>query len=125
MANTATEPRSHSCSPCSPCCSPCSSSALRGATLRVEDAMTSIINKNVAADRAEDLRPRQARTRRRLGIGRIAPWVVVAIILVLVVYPLFWLLMGSFKTQDEFLNDSAWSLPKHWEFGNFVDASTT
>ncbi|WP_028644067.1 carbohydrate ABC transporter permease [Nocardioides sp. URHA0020] len=49
----------------------------------------------------------------------------VLVLLVIVVYPLVWLLLGSFKTQDEFLNGSTWALPQHWQFSNYSDAWTT
>ena len=54
------------------------------------------------------------------------PGVAIAILLVvIVVYPLLWLLEGSFKSQFEFLNDSIWALPKHWNFDNYHSAFTT
>ncbi|EFC81002.1 carbohydrate ABC transporter permease [Parafrankia sp. EUN1f] len=36
----------------------------------------------------------------------------IALLLLSVVYPLVWLLLGAFKTQDEFLNEPTWALPK-------------
>ncbi|MFB3162366.1 carbohydrate ABC transporter permease [Neobacillus sp. 179-J 1A1 HS] len=42
---------------------------------------------------------------------------------VLVVYPLFWMIMGSFKTNSEIFA-SPWSLPKSFNFNNFVTAWT-
>jgi raffinose/stachyose/melibiose transport system permease protein len=51
--------------------------------------------------------------------------IVVVLLLVIVVYPLVWLLLGSFKTQEEFLNDPAWSLPHHWGLSNYTEAWTT
>ncbi len=59
--------------------------------------------------------------RRRLA--RIPMYVVVAIVLVIFVYPLIWLLLGSLKTQDEFLNNPTWALPENWlNFSNYVTA---
>lgn len=51
--------------------------------------------------------------------------IIVLVLLVIVIYPLVWLLLGSFKTQDEFLNVPAWSLPQHWQFSNYSEAWTT
>jgi raffinose/stachyose/melibiose transport system permease protein len=49
----------------------------------------------------------------------------VALLLVIEVAPLLWLLLSSFKTQSEFVNDPAWSLPKNWGFHNYTEAWTT
>lgn len=62
-------------------------------------------------------------TRRRLR--RLPIYVLVGIVLFIEVYPLLWLVLGSFKTQDEFLRAPFWALPQHWSFANYVDAFTT
>ncbi|MFC4502545.1 MULTISPECIES: carbohydrate ABC transporter permease [Streptomyces] len=49
----------------------------------------------------------------------------VALLLVIEVAPLLWLLLSSFKTQSEFVNDPAWSLPKSWGLHNYAEAWTT
>jgi raffinose/stachyose/melibiose transport system permease protein len=49
----------------------------------------------------------------------------VLILLIVELYPLFWLLMNSFKTQTEYLNDPVWALPKSFNFDNYVSAFTT
>ncbi|MFJ3670324.1 carbohydrate ABC transporter permease [Streptomyces sp. NPDC090106] len=46
----------------------------------------------------------------------------VTFLLVIVAYPLIWLLLGSFKTQDEFLNEPFWTLPDHWSPDNYTSA---
>ena len=54
---------------------------------------------------------------------RLPVWIVLAILLVIVVYPLVWLLLGSLKTQSEFLNNPTWALPEDWtNFSNYVTA---
>ncbi|KQZ08352.1 ABC transporter permease [Agromyces sp. Root1464] len=59
-------------------------------------------------------------------VRRIPVWIIVGILLVVVVYPLFWLLTGSLKTQEEFLNNPTWALPEDWtNFSNYVEAWTT
>ena len=56
-------------------------------------------------------------------VRRIPVWVIVGLLLVVVVYPLFWLLTGSLKTQEEFLNNPTWALPEDWtNFSNYVTA---
>jgi raffinose/stachyose/melibiose transport system permease protein len=44
-------------------------------------------------------------------LRRLPGHVVVALLLLVVAYPLIWLFLGSFKTQDEFLNGSTTALP--------------
>lgn len=64
-------------------------------------------------------------TRRTLRLLRRLPlYAVVTLLLVVVVYPLLWLLVSSFKTQHEFLNEPFWTLPAHWRFDNYVSAFT-
>lgn len=49
----------------------------------------------------------------------------ITLILAVEIYPLLWLLLGSFKTQSEWLNKPSWALPSHWDYTNYVDAFTT
>ncbi|MCE0537589.1 carbohydrate ABC transporter permease [Kineosporia rhizophila] len=49
----------------------------------------------------------------------------VLILLVFEIYPLLWLFLGSFKTQDEFQNNPAWALPEGLEWNNYAEAWTT
>jgi len=46
----------------------------------------------------------------------------IAVLLVIVVYPLIWMLLSSFKQQDEFLTEPFWSLPRSWSLDNYVSA---
>ena len=48
-------------------------------------------------------------------------YIILVIVVVFMLLPFFWVFMGSFKTQGEFLsNPGAW-LPKQVQFQNFVD----
>src|ERR1700712_295894 len=61
------------------------------------------------------------RARRRMR--RIPLYAGVTVRLVVMVYPLLWLLLGSFKTKDEFLNNPTWSLPNSFtNFSNYTEA---
>ncbi|WP_227820068.1 carbohydrate ABC transporter permease [Agromyces aureus] len=73
------------------------------------------------------IRPTEPQRRSPMrGVRRIPGWVVVTLLLIAVVYPLFWLLTGSFKTQNEFLNNPTWALPEDWtNLDNYVEAFTT
>lgn len=61
---------------------------------------------------------------RRLTSGTLIK-IVIGVILVIEIYPLLWLLLNSFKTQDEIINQPLWSLPSGLEWNNFVQAWTT
>lgn len=68
----------------------------------------------------------QPLSRRLRRIGRRLPvWLGVAVLLIVVGYPLLWLLLGSFKTQTEFLESAPWSLPQQWNFENYAIAWET
>jgi raffinose/stachyose/melibiose transport system permease protein len=69
--------------------------------------------------------PRAIASRRRRQTRRLLVNVLIALLLVIEIVPLLWLLLGSFKTQSEFVNDPAWSLPARWNFDNYADAWTT
>src|SRR6187431_772786 len=57
------------------------------------------------------------------GLSRVPMWIIVGVLLISVIYPLFWLLTGSLKTQSEFLNNPTWALPENWtNFSNYVTA---
>src|ERR1700761_3026557 len=49
----------------------------------------------------------------------------IVVILVVELYPLFWILVSSFKTQNQFETQPLWSLPSSLNFQNYVDAWNT
>jgi raffinose/stachyose/melibiose transport system permease protein len=57
----------------------------------------------------------------RKYIGRI----LIALLVIVEMYPLFWLVMGSFKTQNEFFAKPTWELPGSFNLDNYVAAWTT
>ncbi|WP_030326107.1 carbohydrate ABC transporter permease [Streptomyces sp. NRRL B-3229] len=69
--------------------------------------------------------PRPAAVRKRGYARRLTRNLLVALLVLVEVTPLLWLLLSSFKTQAEFVNDPAWSLPGKWDFQNYADAWTT
>ena len=71
-----------------------------------------------------EARPKAPRRRSGRPLpGRIATGAVVLVLLVIVVYPLIWLVLGSLKTQDEFLNNPVFALPENWtNFDNYRSA---
>jgi raffinose/stachyose/melibiose transport system permease protein len=65
--------------------------------------------------------------RRRLGrfARRLPARLLTALLLVVVIYPLVWLFLGSVKSQADYLNGPAFSLPAHWMWGNYKAAWVT
>ncbi|MEU1090115.1 carbohydrate ABC transporter permease [Streptomyces sp. NPDC005576] len=72
-----------------------------------------------------DASPRAARGRKGRAGSRIWVKIVVALLLVVELYPLIWMFFTSLKTNDDYLNHSTWSLPTTWEWGNYSEAWTT
>lgn len=67
----------------------------------------------------------RSRPPRRPRLGKL--WVkgVIGILLVIEVYPLVWMFLTSLKSNSDYLNNSTWSLPTTWEWGNYTEAWTT
>lgn len=64
-------------------------------------------------------------TKSKISISRIVSIVLIALLLVIAIYPVLWLILSSFKTQNEFTLNSAFSLPSSFNFDNYVKAWTT
>jgi len=69
----------------------------------------------------EDLRARRRESTRRV-LARVPVWVLIGILLVVVIYPLIWMLLSSFKTSDEFSTGAFWTLPSGIAWQNYVQA---
>ncbi|QLD11455.1 carbohydrate ABC transporter permease [Microbacterium oleivorans] len=67
--------------------------------------------------------PSAARRIRR-SLRRIPVWLVVTVLLIVVMYPQLWMILGSFKTQTEFFENPTWALPETWTLDNYVSALT-
>jgi raffinose/stachyose/melibiose transport system permease protein len=82
-----------------------------------------------APPRLDAPRPAARRARRpvspRRVLGRVVSGALIAFLLVIVVGPLIWMVLGSFKTQTEFLENPVWMLPQQWNLDNYVFAWTT
>ncbi|MBQ7372079.1 MAG: carbohydrate ABC transporter permease [Blautia sp.] len=61
----------------------------------------------------------------KITLSKIIILIIVAILLVFAVYPVVWLILSAFKTQNEFTLNSAFSLPHSFAVDNFVKAWTT
>jgi len=68
--------------------------------------------------------PPQGRTKYFVGklLARIPVWILVALLLIVVLYPLVWLLLSSFKTTEEFNTSAFWTLPSGLAWQNYAQA---
>ncbi|MGN9912844.1 carbohydrate ABC transporter permease [Phytohabitans sp. LJ34] len=62
-------------------------------------------------------RRRAGRTLRRLPVR-----ILIGLLVVVELYPLVWLVLGSFKTQDEFFSKPTWALPEGFNLDNYTEA---
>ncbi|KAA9108143.1 carbohydrate ABC transporter permease [Microbacterium rhizomatis] len=70
-------------------------------------------------------RIRQPWERRALRAFRRLPvWILITVLLVVVLYPQLWIILGSFKTQAEFLSNPTWALPESFNLDNYIQALT-
>ena len=67
---------------------------------------------------------RPGRVLRRMG-RRLPARLLTLLLLVVVIYPLVWLFLGSVKSQYDYLNRPAFSLPSQWMWGNYKAAWVT
>ncbi len=73
--------------------------------------------------KSEDLRVKRRESTRKL-FARVPVWVLIGLLLIVVIYPLLWMLLSSFKTSDEFSTGAFWSLPTGLAWQNYVQAWT-
>lgn len=55
------------------------------------------------------------------GIGEYICLAVLIILFLMIAYPLFWMVMSSFKSYDD-IYQNVWSLPEVWHFENYINA---
>lgn len=73
-------------------------------------------------------RPPAPRRPRRAAVRlarRLPSRVLTLALLIVVVYPLVWLFLGSLKSQYDYLNTPTYTLPTHWMWGNYKAAWVT
>jgi raffinose/stachyose/melibiose transport system permease protein len=58
-------------------------------------------------------------------LARIPLWVLIALLLIVVLYPLLWLLLSSLKTTEEFNTGAFWTLPSGFAWQNYGLAWTS
>ena len=64
------------------------------------------------------------RRARGLGhyLGRTPVALVVLVILLIEIYPMFWMFMNSLKSSQEFISSPSWQLPTEWHWENYAIA---
>ncbi|WP_405009947.1 carbohydrate ABC transporter permease [Kitasatospora sp. NBC_01539] len=67
----------------------------------------------------------RSRPPKRRPLGKLWVKAVIGVLLVIEVYPLVWMFLTSLKSNSDYLNNSTWSLPTTWEWGNYTAAWTT
>ncbi|WP_239618061.1 carbohydrate ABC transporter permease [Cohnella mopanensis] len=71
---------------------------------------------------AKVIKPAAHARRRGFSITKTIVFVIFGILLVTQLYPLLWLLIYSFKTNEEILSGSFFSLPAVWQWSNYTSA---
>ncbi|TFC21129.1 carbohydrate ABC transporter permease [Cryobacterium glucosi] len=59
------------------------------------------------------------------ALRRLPIQILIGLLLVVEIYPIVWLAIGSFRTQSEFLNEPFWALPANFNLDNYVAVFTT
>lgn len=81
------------------------------------------------AGRTSPARPDPTPERRRRGVrdflSRLPVRIFIALLLIVEIYPILWMFLGSFKSQSEFLNEPFWALPQSWGITNYIEVFTT
>ena len=86
------------------------------------------MNTAIAPSPARSARPPAPRRPRRAAVRlarRLPARVLTLALLIVVVYPLVWLFLGSLKSQYDYLNTPTYTLPTHWMWGNYKSAWVT
>ena len=62
---------------------------------------------------------------RRHFLRKLPVRILLTLLVAIELYPILWLVLGSFKTQNEFFAKPTWALPESLDFNNYVEAWTT
>lgn len=86
---------------------------------------TTTARPTTAAHHIPGSRPGNSRRRSRHFLRRQPVRLLITILLIIEIYPMIWLFLGSLKSQSDHLNRPTWSLPTHWIWGNYTTAWVT
>lgn len=62
--------------------------------------------------------------KQKIAIQSIPIFTILLVYFIIIAYPLFWMIINSFKTTEEIFGNS-WSLPQQWLLSNYVEAWNT
>ena len=65
----------------------------------------------------------KSRTPKDIAIN-VVRWILIIFFAAYTLFPLFWLILASFKTNSEFLTSKAFAFPKIWQIQNYTNALT-
>ena len=60
--------------------------------------------------------------KRKLSAGSFIKWVIALVLVVIQVYPFFYVFTSSFKSLEDFRKLPAYALPSHWDITNYINA---
>lgn len=58
-------------------------------------------------------------------LRRIPTWLTIAFLVLITAYPLFWMVINSFKSNSDFLNNPSYTFPEEWRWDNYAQAWET
>ena len=61
-------------------------------------------------------------TSRKRAVSAVVRVIVAGILLVFMVYPIFYVIMSSMKTKDDFRHLPSWALPSAFNIDNYIKA---
>lgn len=64
---------------------------------------------------------KKVKGRRKYGPGEVIVFIILVILAILILYPMFWILMSSFKDYTSIYTD-VWGLPEVWHVENYINA---
>ena len=64
-------------------------------------------------------------TSRKRAVSAVVRVIVAGILLVFMVYPIFYVIMSSMKTKDDFRHLPSWALPSAFNIDNYIKVFTT
>lgn len=59
------------------------------------------------------------------ALRRVPAWITIAFLLLVTIYPLFWMIINSLKSNADFLNNPSYAFPDEWHWENYLIAWET
>ena len=62
--------------------------------------------------------------KRKLSAGSFIKWAIALALVVIQVYPFFYVFTSSFKSLEDFRKLPAYAMPSHWDITNYINVFT-